>query len=266
VMLRASKESALQSPSRYTASVSQSADSRFAPSWTNAGDDFAGYLGRQIHARTRQPVGIICMQTGVAKGEENPRLKSWIPSNALQEAPTLMDDYQKRASVVPGNQYYDANARRYVDAWKVYWSDSIPRMIASKSVPDGAGWGSFPRLASDVTTDASQTYNILVHSFTPAGIRGTLFVTSPEMFKEDQGSSFGEQITVLANSWQKRFDSAGAGFFYTVPDQKLAPKITPAGKITGPSTAVTVEVWPSTDPTGQQVIKILDQLVTAVYP
>ncbi len=265
VMTRGSKSSTMNYPSRYTVSVSENPDSRFGADWNSAGDSLAGFLGKQIYARTKQPVGIICMQNSAGKEEVNPSLKSWIPFIGLKDAPSLMSDYKTLAAVSPGNAFFDANARRYVDAWKVYWSDYIPTMIETKAIPDGVAWGTYPKLSSEAKTEASQSYNLMTHSFTPTALKGIIFVTGPDMFTEDQGANFGEQLSALANCWRTRFRSPKARFFFTVPDKKLAPKITAPGKIDGPSTAIPVNQWPSTDKTGQQVHKILEQAVSDVY-
>ena len=59
------------------------------------------------------------------------------------------------AAVLPGNRHYDANAMRYVAAWKQCWKDYVPRMMATRAVPDGVRWGSYPTFAGSVTSAAA---------------------------------------------------------------------------------------------------------------
>lgn len=263
-MTRAAKRSAHNRPSRYSVSVSQAADNRFASEWKNASDGFAAVLGKQIHARTGKPVGIIYMESASGKDTTDPLLKEWIAYPSLKDAPSLADDYRALASLAPGNEHYDANARRYVAAWKDYWSNYIPKMIATKSVPDGAAWGSYPSLSGAVKTNATHTYNVLTHSFTPAGLKGIVFIVNPEMVKADQGEHFSEQLSALIRCWTKRFDDADARFFYTLPDTTLAPKVS---KPDAPNTTpITLDHWPSQDKKGDQVQSLVDQIVKQAYP
>ena len=168
-------------------------------------------------------------------------LKRWVPADALNQAPSLMDDYKNLAAARPGNAYYDANVRHYMEAWKKYWSDFIPQMIATRKVPDGAAWGHYPVLSSSVTSKASEVYNVMVHSLTPAAIKGIVFIHSPEMVKNDHGANYGEQLSVLASNWKEKFSGKDPHFFYTMPGKETAPKITKPTKIKGRSTGVEVK-------------------------
>jgi hypothetical protein len=117
-------------------------------------------------------------------------------------------------------------------------------MMATGKVPDEVPWGSLPKLAGDVTSKAGETYNVLTHSFTPASLKGIIFLTSPEMVAGDQASLFGEQMTALANGWKQRFSAPGnPRFIYTVPSKTLAPAVTRPKGIRGASTAITVDKW-----------------------
>jgi len=175
-------------------------------------------------------------------GGTNPDLKSWIPAEDLKSAPSLMNDYKDLAALLPGNQFYDANARRYVASWKEYWSEYIPELIATQRVPDSAAWGSYPTLRSDVSSVASQTYNVLVHSFTPTQVKGIIFLTNPSMVEQDQGEMFAEQLSALANSWKARF-GGDPHFHYTIPSKELAPKITRPTAIKGANSAIEINDW-----------------------
>jgi len=251
VMRRKAKRSSSPRPSRYSVCVSRTPLNRFASEWTNAADGLAAALGQRIHARTGNPVGIIFMQNIVPREGTNPELKSWIAAGDLKHAPSLMADYKDLAAVLPGNPYYDANVRRYVASWKQYWGAYIPRMRATGVVPDGATWGSYPSLASSVTSKAAETYNVLVHSFTPAGLKGIVFLASPDMFTQDGGARYGEQLAVLANCWKDRFGGEDPDFVYTIPKRSLAPKITAPKSIEGKSTAVEIGDW-------SEISKVMD--------
>jgi len=247
VMRRKAKRSTFRNPSRFSVCVSTTPENRFACTWDDAGDDLAGALGHSIAAKTGKPVGIVFMQSVASKTRPNPELKSWIAARCLEQAPSLMEDYKQLAAVTPGNPYYDANARRYVQAWKTYWSEYVTQMIATKRVPDGAAWGSYPTLAASVTTEASETYNVLVHSFTPASFKGIVFLCSEEMFAKDQGANYGSELSALANCWKARFACEDPYFFYTIPSKALAPKITGPKGIQGKSMACEIGRWPAAE-------------------
>ncbi|MFC1805360.1 hypothetical protein ACFL09_00070 [Planctomycetota bacterium] len=273
VMERKAKRSSSPKPSRYSVCVSRTPLNRFACTWDDAGSDLAGAIGHRIAAKTGKPVGIIFMQNTVPKGGANPGLKSWIAADCLDQAPSLMEDYRDLAAVLPGNPYYDANARRYVAAWKQYWGEYIPRMMATKAVPDGAAWGGYPTLASDVTSVAAQTYNVLVHSFTPGSFKGIVFLASPEMFTEDQGANYGEQLSAMANCWKDHFGGEDPYFLYTIPSKALAPKVTRPMGIKGKSTPYEIGHWLTAKrgdaediaAINKQLLGLIDLAVTKVY-
>ena len=258
VMRRKAKRSSYPNPSRYSVCVSRTPLNRFACTWDDAGSDLAATIGHRIATTTGKPVGIIFMQNVVSKDGTNPQLKSWIATDDLKDAPSLLADYQDLATVLPGNPYYDANARRYVAAWKKYWTEYIPQIMATKRVPDGAAWGSYPMLASSVTSNAAETYNVLVHPFSLTNVKGIIFLASPDMFSQDRGSSFGEQLSVLANSWKRRFGGDDPAFLYTLPSKALAPQITRPRSIQGKSAAVEVGDW-------SEVPRVLDAAIRDVY-
>jgi len=94
-----------------------------------------------------------------------------------------------------------------------------------------------------VTSDAAQTYNVLVHSFTPGSVKGIIFLASPEMFTKDQGANYGQQLSALANCWKDRFGGEDPYFIYTIPNKALAPKTTQPKKIKGKSAAIEIGDW-----------------------
>ncbi|MFO7821528.1 MAG: hypothetical protein R6V56_05685, partial [Lentisphaeria bacterium] len=193
-----------------------------------------------------KPVGIIFMKPNEAK-----ELKHWIHPAYLDEAPSLMADYKDLAAARPGNKYYRANAQRYMAAWKDYWNEYIPEMIETKAVPDGASWGWYPRFTSSIDSDAGQVYNVMVHSFTPVALKGIIFIAGENMVKEESGANFGEQLSALANCWKDRFalwsdlreGTQDPHFIFTMPGQKLAPKITAPKSIKGKSVPVKISDW-----------------------
>ncbi len=247
VMKRRANRSSHPAPSRYSVCVSRTPKNRYACRWEPATDGLAAVLGHHIHAKTGRPVGIILMQNTVPRGGANPELDSWIPMAALSSAPSLRSDYEDLAAVIPGNRFYDANVGRYIAEWKRYWGGYVPQMIRTGAVPDGVAWGSFPTLSASVTSDASRTYNVLVHPFSFTRTRGIVFLSSPEMVAGDQGAAFGEQLSTLANSWRRRIGGADARFIYTTPDRSLAPRITAATGIEGEVTAVVTDDWTKID-------------------
>jgi hypothetical protein len=168
-----------------------------------------------------------------------------------------MDDYKDLGAVIPGNPYYNINARNYIESWKKYWSEYIPAMIKTKSVPDAVPWGKYPELSASVTSTASEVNNTLVRSFTPAALKGIIFLTSDNMVSADQGANFGPELTALANSWKKRFGSEETPFYYTIPNKSLAPKITSPTTINGKQSSIELSDW-----TNPQEIQKLIEIIT----
>ncbi|HKK18531.1 MAG TPA: hypothetical protein VJ952_07600, partial [Opitutales bacterium] len=164
---------------------------------------------------------------------------------SLENAPSLLEDYKDIAAITPGTPYYKENAERYKNAWKQYWGDYIPEMIATKAVPDGAAWGSYPQFAGKVDTDATFYYNCLVASFKRTQLKGIVFMTEASMVEEADGAYFGEQMSALANGWKRHFKSEkDPHFVYTMPSKSLAPKITKPTGIKGASSAFEFKAWP----------------------
>jgi hypothetical protein len=226
-------------------SVSTTPDNRFASFWEDASGTAAA-LGHQLGRKSGRPVGVIFMQTSKEKGEADAALKTWIPPQFLNQAPSLMQDYEGIMSVTPGNPSYDANVRGYIAQWKKYWGEYIPEIIRTKSVPDKAAWGSYPTLKESISTTASETYNVLVHSFTPAGLKGIIFLPNPDMVAADKGALYGEQLSALANGWKQLFGGDSA-FIYGIPGKNLAPAITAPAKIKGKSSGVEITSWTDKD-------------------
>lgn len=240
MITRKAKRFSHPGPSRYTVCVSRTPLNRFASEWKDA-TGLAAALGNRIAAKTGNPVGIIFMQSAMTT------LKSWVPVNGLKDAPSLLEDYKDLAAIRPGNKYYDANARQYLAAWKKYWNEYVPQMITDRAVPDGVAWGSYPTLAASVTSKASEVYNVMVHSFTPAELKGIVFLASPAMVEHDQGAFFGEQLSALANSWKARFGKKSLPFLYTLPNKALAPKIAKPKAIEGKSSPLPISDWDNLD-------------------
>ena len=267
MMTRKAKRSSASKPSRFSVAVSTTPNNRFASEW-NPAKGFAAALGHAIAAKTKNPVGIIFMQTVASKGKpDDTTIKEWIAPNCLKIAPSLQDDYQQLMSLQPGNEHYDANARRYIQNWKDYWTNYIPQLMKTGKVPDGVAWGSYPRLAGEVTTKASQTYNVMTYSFTPAAIKGIVFMPSPFMVSKDQGQYFGEQVSALANCLYHEFGSNDAKFFGLMPAKALAPKITGPTELKAPHEFITSDQWLNEKQTPAEKRKaIVDTIVDKAYP
>ncbi len=251
MMLNRSKRSAQSLQFRYTVSVSTKSNTSNSSIWEDASGE-PGTLGHAIAAKTKRPVGIIFMET---KGEKPP-LKDWMPLEAIKQVPGLIDDYKQLASIHPGNEFYDANVRRYVADWKKYWSEYVPQMIATAKVPDGAPWGAeYPTLGAGVNTTASSTWNVSVLSFTPASLKGVIFLGYPELFKDGREKTFGPELTAMANCWKARFSEPDPHFFYTVPAKALVPEFTSPDGIKGKSTAVELGQWDDLGTLVDQVVR-----------
>ena len=249
MMANGSKRFSKTRPSRFSVCVSTTPLNRFAAVWEDAAG-FAAALGHSIGSKTGNPVGIIFMQTGVVKNKSgssvNPvTLKSWIKADDLNQAPSLMADYEDLGVAIPGNPFYNVNARNYIGLWEKYWSEYVPEMMKSKRVPDAVPWGSYPTLNSSITSKASEVHNVMVHSFTPAALKGIIFLSSENMVAADQGANYGPELTALANSFKKGFGNNETPFYYTTPSKALAPKLTqPLTKaIKGHNTSLELSDW-----------------------
>jgi len=255
VMKRKAKRTMFRRPSRYSVCVSTTPKNRFACEWKNPKGGFAEAMGTRIHGRTGKPVGIIYMNGADLE------LKHWIGFDHLKQAPSLLADYRDLAAVKPGNPYYDSNVRRYVADWKEYWGKYIPRMMATKRVPDGAAWGRYPSLGSSVSTTASQAYNVMVYPFSSCRFKGIVFLCGKKMFEEDQGARYGPELSALANCWKERFGGPDPHFLYTIPSRTLAPKITGPAGIKGKSKALEISTWSS----DKQLRDVIDMVVNDAY-
>ena len=272
VMARKASRDRAPRPARYSVSTSTTLDSGYASRWEPAKGDLPGMLGQRIAAKTGRPVGIIFMQSAGGKDIAEPELKNWIDAESLFKAPSLMEDHKELAAAQPGNPFYDADVRRYLADWKKYWSDYIPKLIAEKRVPDGIAWGTYPAFGRVITTTAGQSYNVLTCPFWPGSYKGVVFLTGEGMFTKDQGGNFGEQFTVLANSWKEKFACQDPRFVYTLPSKTLAPKITQPAGIKGKSTAMEIDQWPSAKPgdkdaaaANARLSALLDRIVKEAY-
>jgi len=237
--------------SRYSVCVSTTPKNRFASIWADAAG-LPGAIGNRIAAKTGRPVGIIFMQgfnTVMDKGSRKAQrvpldLKHWISTDYLSQAPSLGEDYKQLASVKPGTDYYNANAKRYVNDWKKLWGEYIPEMMETKAVPDGVAWGSYPLLASSVKTKAGQSYNVMTHAFGPGNYKGIIFLCSENMFEGSKAANYGSELSALANCWKDHFGGQNdTNFFYTIPSKTLSPKATAPKSIKGKSTAVEITSW-----------------------
>jgi sialate O-acetylesterase len=256
VMEREAKRSSFHRPSRFSVAVSTTPKNRFASYWKEAGEGFAGALGRRLAAETGNPVGIILMES-----REDVPVKSWIPPESLKLAPGLMEDYEEIASLRPGNRHYDANVRNHLRDWEIYWSETIPEMIAAKRPTDGAAWGRYPTLAADVTSEAAHSYNVMVHSFTPAEFRGILFLAGEAMMKDHRGADFGPELAALANGWKRVFGGDDVPFVYTLPTKSLVPRVSRPDGMDGRQRAIEISDWPRGETLPDLIDEFADRLL-----
>ena len=256
MMTRRSKTSSSPGLRRYSVSVSTMPKNKGASRWEDA-SGFAAALGNRIGNKTGQPVGIIFMQCD----ETTKELKQWIPAEVLGEIPSLAADDKELGTLRPGSPHYAANVNRFIEDWKALWGTYVPEMIRTKRVPDAAPWGGLPSMEASVTTTAGHTYNALVHSFTPANLKGIIFLSGKELFEKDQGAHFGEQFSALANSWKELFGGEPY-LFYSIPNKSIAPKITDPQQINGKSTGVIINDWSNIE----DVNRLLDESTGMVYP
>jgi sialate O-acetylesterase len=215
---------------------------RLAAYWKDA-EGPAAALGHHLAAKSGGPVGIIYMQT-----KTDAALKNWIAPNFLKDAPSLMDDYKSVGGQYYDNPHYLANVRRYIAEWQTYWNESIPAMMKTRAVPDGSTWGTYPSPDPQVgDSEATWTYNVHVHCFTPAALSGIVFLTGESMVAGDQGANFGPEMAALAKSFKTRFTlwqkDGDIPLIYTVPGKSLAPRITRPQGISRKSTAVELNDW-----------------------
>lgn len=202
VLKRKAKRDRFPRPSRYSIAVSTTPLNRFASEWVDDKSGLSWTIGQKIAAKTGNPVGIIFMQNAASKTQGNPPLKSWIPFHALADAPSLTDDYRKLGASYPGSPSYNDNLRRYAKDWQAYWNDYIPAMMDGCRVPDGVAWGTYPVLASkNDTSEATQSYNVMMHSFTPTTLGGAILFTSADQVSD---AHYDEQVKVLKASWSER--------------------------------------------------------------
>jgi sialate O-acetylesterase len=256
MMTRRSKGASSPGPRRYSVAISTTPKNKFASVWQEA-TDFAAVLGHRIGSKTGNPVGVIIMQAD----ESVTDFKQWIPAEALAQVPSLADDDKQLGTLRPGSPHYEANIKRYIADWITLWTSYVPEMIRTKRVPDGASWGGMPTMEAAVNTTAGQAYNVLVHSFTPASLKGVIFISGKELFDKDQGAHFGEQFSALANSWKELF-GGDPSIYYTIPGKDLARGVTRPQKIKGGSSGVEVNNWSG----GEGLQKLIDEAVGKAYP
>ena len=236
VMDRKAKRASAPQPARFSVSTSYDPNTRFSSLWEDATTDFASAIGHRLAKKSGRPTGIIHMT-----GDDVP-LASWIRFEHLAHAPSLKSDYENLAQLQPGNEIYDANVRRYIGAWKSYWTGFIPQMIATRAVPNSEPWGTFPQLAGEVTSKASETHNVCASSFIPGSFKGIIFLPAPASVARDQGANFGSDMSALANGFIA--DLGGkATFIHTIPGKKLAPQITAPAAIKSDHRSIEISDW-----------------------
>jgi len=235
VMVRSASRATSPRPSRYMVSTSLTPHNRFASLWLAPKDGPAGAFGSRLHKATGRPVGVVFMSA------PDLELKQWIGYDHLAAVPSLKSDHDAISTVVPGTPVYEAGVRRYLAAWRKYWAEDVPGLIASKR-PHPTGWGEYPSLGGEVTSTAAQAYNVMTAPFADFRFKGVVFLTGPKVVAGDEGASFAEQLPALAASWRATFGGDPA-FYFTLPAKSLAPKIAPPQGIAPPGTAIEVTDW-----------------------
>jgi hypothetical protein len=268
IMTRMSKGSMSRDPRPFSVCTSTTPGNRYASFWgAPKGAGFAARLGQAIHEKTGHPVGIIFMA-----GDQF-QLKQWMNLAGLEQAPSLVDDYQQIAAVTPGNRFYQANSERYIAAWKSYWGDYIPEIIKTKSVPDKASWGTFPSFGDKVETKATMAYNSMLHPFKRTRLKGIVFMTEKSMVEGDKGRHFGPELSALANGWKQQVfgGEQDPHFYYTLPTANLAPEITRPASIPGRNQPYPVDQWHETNNKGNAINDaetlpgLIDAIVDTAY-
>jgi len=257
-----SKRDASGMPSRFSIATSRGlkAENRFASFWKDA-EGLAAAFGHGIAAKTKNPVGIIFMQS-----KSDVALKNWISVDFLNQAPSLMEDYKTVGSQYPDNPYYLENIRRYIADWRNYWGKYIPDMIETKAVPDAAAWGHYPSPAPTIgDSQATMTYNVYVECFSPAQLSGIVFLCGKAMAAEGQGAKFGSEMSVLGNCLKTKLGAGDVPFIYSMPSSTLAPKITKPEGIKGRSVAVEINSWPNSKVPGTDWSAIIEKVIGEVY-
>jgi sialate O-acetylesterase len=236
VMTRKASRAMSPRPSRYMVSTSLTPHNRYASFWLAPKDGPAGAFAARLHKATGRPVGVVFMSA------PNLELKHWIGFDQLAAVPSLKADYENISAALPGSPAYDADVRQYLAAWKKYWAEEVPKLIATKRHPHPSGWGEYPSLGGEVTATAAQAYNVMTSPFADFRFKGIVFLTGPKMVAGDEGASFAEQLPALAASWRATFGGDPA-FYYTLPAKSLAPRISAPQGIAPPSTAIEVTDW-----------------------
>jgi sialate O-acetylesterase len=247
-------------PSRFSIATSRGlkAENRFASYWKDA-EGLAAFFGHGIAAKTKNPVGIIFMQS-----KSEMALSNWIAADFLNQAPSLMADYKTVGSQHTDNPHYLENIRRYIADWQKYWNSYIPTMIETKAAPDGAQWGVIPKLAPDIgDSQATQTYNVYVDCFSPGQVSGVVFLCGNKMITDAEGANFGPEMSALANCFKAKFGGDDVPFFYTLPTAALAPKITKPQAIKGTSTALEINELAAAKPVDKSKAKAEQEAASA---
>ncbi len=251
VMKRKAKRSTSSRLSRFSVCVSTTPKNRFACIWADVGNDLAASIGHALGAKTGNPVGIIFMENA---GGANPDIKSWMPPEDLKNAPSMMNDYKLVGSQYPENPYYAENLKKFIGTWKNYWSTEIPELIKSKKNKEGVNWGSYPTAGkAAASSNACQTYNSMVHCFTPATVKGMIFFTNENMAKTNGGKDYAAELSALANSYQRKFGTKDAHFFYTMPSAKLVSGVSKPSGIKGANTGFELKTWSDSEAVGNLI-------------
>jgi hypothetical protein len=240
---------------------------------------FANVIGARIFAKTGTPVGIVVMDTRESRDGPGIQVKSWIGYDDLQRVPSLMEDYVALQAKYPDNPAYFEVAEKHIAEWKTFWETVPQAILSAKKLKEGEASIALPRLGvrASSLSPATQSYNMLITSFSPGRFKGVICLTPRSFFAEDAGANFGSEFSVMANCWKRSFGGADPQFFYTIPSRSLAPKISRPQEIKGKSTVYEIDHWLKAERKGrnadaeelavvnQQLLDFIDLVVTTAY-
>lgn len=225
-------------PTRFKMNASGYPRSRAFARWSPT-IGLARELAERIHAKTGKPVGIIVLDPG----KELP-IKAWTGYEFLSKIPAWKSDAEELSPFyTPNPQAYITRTEAYIGSWREYWQ--------SVKTDPGFQTGGMPRFPGPKSpqTIATRTYNQSICAFSPGNFKAILCVTGKGFVADDEGAAFGEQLSVMANSWKHAFargkEALDPHFVYALPGDGLAAKTTAPSAIKGKSTAVKIDAWPS---------------------
>jgi len=239
-------------PHKYRWATSGTTNSRFYALWRtpnelqvgtdgrpNPRDVFAAVLGKKLFDKAGRPVGLILVDTW----DEELQMNSWIGFKDLAKVPALASDYKDLQKLYADTPIYQAAVQKYLADLDAFRKGVPVQVRKTGRLPGEDTTIGYPSLKFETTSQATQTYNFAIPSFSQCNAKGVLFLTPQSFFTEDQGASFAQQFTVIADGIKKGLADKDMEFVYTMPDKSLSSKIKQPTKITGKSTAFPFKRW-----------------------